>query len=261
MSSPIAINPLIHFVIELQHSGLEVRLLLNGIDLHSGVPADKKIVQQKVNGWMTSSENELALYAGIPDSANIPNPLDLKCLVFRGPQGRQPAEEEALARFAERDKAKLPNGSIQLVWKTSFASDPSYGPWRWEAARPISADVPTIASAMQLILSAVTVLRQGDSTGLVRLLRIYVDESARAYGVNAGRLEAQVQAMCDSSPRVQSRDPVPEDYSFEVEENRRLMRIERKDGLTVFTADPNSPAVGPARVYVSSLPEGFAIVR
>ena len=260
MSAPIAANPLIHFVIELQHSGLEVRLLLNSIELHRGGAMDKKIVQQKVNGWMTGAGNELALYAGIPDPANIPNPLDLKCLVFRGPQGRQPTEDEALARFAERDKAKLPAGNMQLVWKTSFASDPFYGPWRWEGARPISADPPTVASAMQLVRSVTASLSQRDSAGVVRFFRIYIDENARAYGMNVDRLEGQLRAMCESWPAEEPGNPVPNDYSFVVEENRRLMGIERKDGLSVFS-DPKSPGSGPLRVYVSSLQEGLTIVR
>jgi hypothetical protein len=251
---------MIHFVIELQHSSVEVRLLLNGIELHRGKPADKKIIQQKVNGWMTAAGNELELYAGIPDPANLPNPLDLKCLVFKGPQGRQPSEDEALAHYAERDKAKLPTGSMQLVWKTSFASDPFYGPWRWESARPISADPPTVASALQLIHSVSAGLGEHDSESVVRFFRVYIDESARAYGMKVERIEEQLRAMCESWPAGSAGKPAADDYSFFVEENRRLMRIERKDGLSVF-GDPKSPGSGPRRVYVSSLQEGLAIVR
>jgi hypothetical protein len=244
----------------LQHSGLAASLLLNGIEIHRGTPNDTKIVQQKVNGWMTAAGNELALYAGIADPANIPNPLDLKCLVFKGPQGRQPSEDEALAHYAERDKAKFPTGSMQLVWKTSFASDPFYGPWRWENARPISADPPTVASALQLIQSVSAGLSEHDSESVVRFFRVYIDESARAYGLEVDLLEGQLRGMCEAWPAGESGKPVADDYSFFVEENRRLMRIERKDGLSVFS-NPKSPGSGLGRVYVSSLQEGLTIVR
>jgi hypothetical protein len=251
---------MIHFVTELQHSGVDVRLLLNGIELHRGKPEDKKIIQQKVNGWMTAAGNELALYAGIPDPENIPDTLNLKCLVFKGPHGRQPSEDEALAHYAERDRAKFPTGSMQLVWKTPFASDPFYGPWRWENARPISADPSTVASALQIIQSVSAGLSEHDSESVVRFFRVYIDESARAYGLKVDRMEEQLRGMCEAWPAGEPGKPVADDYSFFVEENRRLMRIERKDGLSVFS-NPKSPGSGPGRVYVSSLQEGLTIVR
>ena len=261
MSAPGVTNPQIHYVVELQYAGLEVRLLLNGVEIVSGTQSDRKIVQQKVNGWLTYSPNELELYAAIPDPTHINAPLDLKCLIFRGPHGRQPEESEALARFAERDKAKLPAGAMQVVWKTSFASDPFYGPWRWENAPPITLDAPSTAAALQVVRSVIAALNGHNKVDLVQLFRVHIDENARAMGIMPEQLEGQLTGWADSWTLALPGNPLPEEYSLTVEGNRRLLRIERKDGKPVFTADPKSAGSGPRRIYIARLGQGWAIVR
>ena len=261
MSTSGFAKPQIHYVIELQYAGLEVRLLLNGIEIVRGTQAEKKIVQQKVNGWLSSAGNELELFASIPDPAHINAPIDLKCLVFRGPHGRQPEESEALARFAERDKAKLPAGAMRSVWKTSFAADPFYGPWRWENGRPISLDATTISAALQIVRSVIAALNGHNTTSLIQLFRVHIDENARAYGMQVDRVEEQLAGWCHSWTPAPPRNPSPEEYSLTVEDNRRLLRIERKDGSPVFTADLKSAGSGPRRIYAARLAEAWAIVR
>jgi hypothetical protein len=254
-------NPQIHYVIELQYSGLEVRLLLNGIEIVLGTQSERKIVQQKVNGWLTNRPNDLVLYAGIPDPAHVNAPLDLKCLVFRGPHGRQPEESEALARFAERGKAKLPAGAMQVVWNTSFASDPYYGPWRWEAGRNVASDAASAAGAMEVVPDVIVALNGHNTEALARIFNVYIEENARAYGMKVERVEEQLAGWCESWTPVPPRNLALEQYSLTVEGGQRLLRIERKDGSPLFTADPKSPGSGPRKVYCARLGEGLVIVR
>jgi hypothetical protein len=259
-TSPVA-SQKIHYVIELQHAHIEVRLLLNDIEIARGTAADQKIVSQRVNGWMLCEGNELKLFAAIPDPAHLAGPVDLKCLVFRGPHGRQPEESEALARFAERDKQKFPAGAMQELWKTSFASDPCYGPWSWEYGHPIAPDGEATAGAMHAINSVIATLNVQDSAQLQQLFRVMTDESALAYGIKVERAEAQLAAWCASWTAVPLRPLLPDDFLLTVEGNHRLLRIERKDGNSVFTADTKFPAPGQRRIYLAHLDTGWTIVR
>ncbi len=261
MSSPSVANPQIHYVIELQDSGVDVRLVLNDIEIARGTQAESKMSQQKVNGWLTFGPNELVLQAGLSDPTQTKVPLDLKCLLFRGPHGRQPEESEALARYAERDKARLPAGAMQVVWSTKFASDPYYGPWRWENGLPVALDPSTFLGASMVIGSVIASLNSHNTNELVRLFRVHIDENSRALGTKVERIEAQLAGWCTSWTTSPPRQVVPEEYSMVVEGSQRLLRIDRKDGKPVFTANPDTPGSGPLRIYLAKLAEGLTIVR
>jgi hypothetical protein len=257
----LSATPFIHYVLELQHSGLDVRVVFNGVELFNGVPADKKIIQLKINGWMTATGNKLVLYASIPDPAHPVEPADLKCLVFRGPMGRQPDESEALERYAERDKAKFPIGAKQQVWQTTFASDPFYGPWQWESAAPITQNPATIHAALQVVGAVTAALNSHNVTDLQQLFRVYIEEGVRAYNMKQESVEAQMKGWAESWTTTAIHSPMQEDYSLIVEENRLLLRVERKDNLPVFTTDAKTPGTGLTRIYLAYGVMGLKIVR
>jgi hypothetical protein len=187
--------------------------------------------------------------------------VDLKCLVFRGPQGRQPEESEALDRFAERDKTKLPAGSMQQVWSTKFQADPCYGPWRWESGRAVALNDTAIEAVLQVLRSVVDVLNRNDKQALPSFFRVMTEENARAYGFDHAQIEAQLQDWCGSWSPVAAWAPVLGDYTLTIEGDRRLLRVERKDGKPVFTADPRGSGSGPRDMRLAWLDEGWLIVR
>jgi hypothetical protein len=261
MSTSAVASPKIQYVVELQHSGLDVRLLLNNIEIASAGVADRAITQQKVNGWLLGGANELALYAAIPDPSHIQGPLDLKCLLFRGAHGRQPDEEEALAKFAERDKAKLPAGALQQVWKTSFPADPFYGPWLWSSAPVITLDSGTVQAALRIVSSVIDALNARNVQKLIDLFRVQIDENAAAYGMKVERIEQQLRGWAESWTAAPPRTILPDEYSLVVEGEQRLLRIQRKDGHSVFSTNPTASAPGLSRIYAARLARGLAIVR
>lgn len=251
----------IQYVIEFKSAGLGARLTLNDVEIARGKTADRKIVQQKVNGWMVRGSNGLALWAAIEDPAHPPPLVDLKCQVFRGPMGRQPEESEALARFVERDKAKLPARAMRQVWSTSFQADPCYGPWRWESGHLITLDQPSTASVLRVLRSVVDALNRNDKRALVTIFRVITDENVRAYGFDQALVETQLEDWCGVWPPVANWAPVLDHYALSIEGQGRLLHVERKDGKPVFTADPRGNGSGPRDVRLAWLEEGWLIVR
>jgi hypothetical protein len=251
----------IQYVIELKFAGLNARLMVNDVEIARGKPADRKIIQQKVNGWLVGGSNDLVLSAALQDAAHPPPLVDLKCLVFRGPMGRQPEESEALARFAERDKAKLPAGSMQQVWSTSFQADPCYGPWRWERGRQIALDQTSAAAVLRVLKSVVDALNTNDKQALLALFRVMTVENVRAYGFDQALIEAQLGDWCGAWTPVAAWAPLLDDYALSIEGRGRLLRVERKDGKPVFTADPRGVGSGPRDVRLAWLEGGWLIVR
>jgi hypothetical protein len=258
MSNPIA---RIHYVIEFKFVGLEARLMLNDVEIARCMPADRKIIQQKVNGWLIRGSNDLVLSAALEDPAHPPPLVDLKCLVFRGPQGRQPEESEALARFAEREKTKFPAGSMQQVWTTSFRADPWYGPWRWESGPPIALDQTSAAAALRVLGSVVDALNRNNKQALLAIFRVMTEESARANGFDPAQIEAQLGDWCSVWSPVAAWTPVLDDYALTVEGRGRLLRVERKDGKPVFSSDRRGNGSGPRDMRLAWLNEGWLIVR
>ena len=258
MNDPIA---RIHYVIEFKSVGLDARLMLNDVEIARSKLADRKIIQQKVNGWMVRGSNSLVLWAALQDPAHPPPLVDLKCLVFRGPYGRQPEESEALARFAERDKTKLPAGSMQQVWSTSFQADPCYGPWRWESGRPIALDQTSTAAVLRVLGSVADALNRNDKQALPAFFRVMTEENVRAHGFDPVQIEAQLEDWCGAWSPVVSWAPVLDDYALSVEGGGRLLRVERKDGKPVFTADAKGNGSGPRDMRLAWLEDGWLIVR
>lgn len=258
MNNPIA---RIHYVIEFKSVGLESRLMLNDVEIARCRSADRKIIQQKVNGWMVRGSNELVLLAALQDPAHPPPLVDLKCLVFRGPQGRQPEESEALARFAERDKTKLPAGSVQQVWSTSFQADPWYGPWQWESGRLIALDQTSASAALRALGSVVDALNRNDRQELLAFFRVMAEESARANGFDSAQIEAQLGDWCSGWTPVGAWTPILDDYVLSIEGSGRLLRVERKDARPVFTASAKGNGSGPRDTRLAWLGEGWIIVR
>lgn len=254
-------SPHINFVVELQYSGLDVLLALNGIELVRGVASEGKVIQLKINGWMKSGSNDIVLSAGVPVSPQASRPLDLKCLIFRGPHGRQPDESEAIVRFAERDRANLPPGQMQVVWKGAFSSDPHYGPWRWESANPLAASPDDRTAALGLMASVQDALNAGRVDELLEIFHVMIQETARALGIQSRGFEASLRGWAGTWARGHSRPLSGGDYDMAVEGDHRLLRIVRRDGRYLFTADPGRNAFGPRLIYVSYLQEGWAIVR
>ena len=193
----------IHYVIELKTVGLNTKLILNDVEIARGKVADRKIIQQKVNGWMVKGSNSLVLWAALEDPAHPPPLVDLKCLIFRGPQGRQPEESEALDRFSERDKTKLPASSMQQVWSASFHADPCYGPWRWEIGRPIVLNDTSTAAVVRVMRSVVNALNRNDRQELLASFRVMTEENVRAYGFEASQIEAQLRDCVAPGRRLQ----------------------------------------------------------
>jgi len=262
MSSGPSENAHIFYVLELQHAGLDVNLLLNDIEIVRADSAEQKASQQKIDGWLVRGENEIRLLAGLPATGQTGALLDLKCLLFRGPHGRQPGESEALARFAERDRSKFPAADPQQVWRSSFTADPYYGPWRWERGYRIELSRGVLAEVMRLLRRVTTALNSGDAETLGSSFRVSMEERSRAYDLRLDRLQEQAKAWCDLWNPMRVSDPKPEDYSFTVEGERRLLRIERKDKGRVFSFDKVAARPGPERIYLAqTADEGWIVVR
>lgn len=257
-------TPAIHYVIELQYASIDLCLMLNGIEIARGGPKDRKISQLMVNYWLNETGNQLELYAAVPDPAHIDFPVNLKCLVFRGPMGRQPEESEALARYEERDKTRLPAGSMQQVWKTSFDCAPNPGPWYWQSGWVIQQDQVSAVAGLRVLHAVVNALNAHDSTALMQLYRIFIDESARSYEMEPAGIAEQLQEWCAGWTPTLPLHPNLDEYNFAVEGNRRLLRIERKDGNSVFSTDPKHPKTtqeGSRRLYLARMDQEWIIVR
>ena len=251
----------IHYVVELKYVGLNLRLQLNDVEIAQGKPEDRKIIQQKVNGWLVRGNNDLVLCASLLDPAHPPPLVSLKCQVFRGPMGRQPEESEAVVRFVESDKKKLPSGSMQQVWSTSFQAAPCYGPWRWEEGRQVALDHASVGAAMRVMSSVADALGKKDKQSLLALFRVITDESVRAYGFDRALVEGNLEDWCNAWSPVPGWVPVPDDYILSVEGRGRLLRVLRKDGRPVFTQAATGSGSGPRDFRLAWLEEGWLIVR
>jgi hypothetical protein len=253
--------PFIHYVLETQNAGVDIRVLLNGAEIVRGVPADKKITQEKINGWLVGGQNKVQIYASVTDPEKITGQVHIKCLLFRGPMGEQPDESKALLRFEQDDKMKLPNGAMQMVWQETFTPEPFYGPWVWETSAPIVPGPVSERAALGVLTSAIVALNAHDGEAVVKLFTVYLDEVARAYHGNAERQKARMAGMADAWTVVPMHALAAENYAFHYEENQKLLRVDRKDGLPLFTEDVKSPGIGPQRVYLANTPLGWTIVR
>ena len=213
MSAPNSGQPLIHTVIEFQSMGLDARLLLNDVELARTTPADRKILQQKVNGWLTFGGNELVIEAALPDPHKAARP-NLKCLIFRGPFGRQPDESEALARYEEDKPASFPGGNRQVVWATKFSSEPNYGPWRWEMGRPFALENQAMQAGLYAVSSVVAWLNEKRNADLLHAFRVVTEESVRAYGMSPQLIAEQLLEWAGSWTPQPTEIDHPEDFAF-----------------------------------------------
>ena len=254
-------GPFIHYVLETQYAGVDIRLLLNGVELVRGVAADKIATQEKVNGWLLSGMNTVQIFAAVPDPAQAVGQVKVKCQLFNGPMGRQPEESEAVIRFVQEDKTKLPAGALEPVWQGTFEAKPFYGPWSWETAMPIVAGPANEVAATNVVREVIVALNAHDTAAVEKLFAVYTTEIARAYNGSVEKSNGQLAGwVAGWAAKPVGVLPV-EEYSVVVEENRRLLRVERKDGLSLFTVDPKAPGAGPKRVYLAHLPMGWTLVR
>lgn len=255
--------PAILHVVELSHSGVDLRVALNGVEILRSDVGDHATARSIVNGWMTAHGNDLTIYAGIPahpDKAQ--GHPSLTCRVLKGPAGQASTE---VTRFEAVGKTKFSRGARKILWRGKFPSAPFYGPWRWEKAEAIKRNVATTNDVLQLLSAVVAALNAHDAPTLLRLFHVEIDEISRALGAPAVKVEQRIRDWSDNWTPTPNHAVKAKELSFTLEAGNRLLRIERADGGPVFAlaaaARDSAPERGPNRVYAAKLGGRWALVR